>query len=112
MTTGNLYADLTDLAAGETFDDLWRQGHLRIERILSSAQPEPVLYLQEQDEWVLLLEGQALLEVNGERINLVAGDYLLIPARTPHRVLATHPDPRCLWLAVHLYPSTTPATEA
>jgi cupin 2 domain-containing protein len=102
--TRNLFADLPDLQAGEFFQDLWRRGRVRIERILSGDSPNPVLYDQEQEEWVLLLEGRAVLELAGERIDLGPGDHLVIPAHTPHRVLETRPDPRCLWLAVHLYP--------
>lgn len=101
---GNLFAGLPAPDSGEDFAELLALGRLRIERILSSARPEPVVYDQVQDEWVLLLEGQATLEIAGEAVELGPGDHLLIPAHTPHRVLATRPEPRCLWLAVHLYP--------
>ena len=80
---------------------------LRIERIVSSASPDPVVYDQTQDEWVILLEGSATLEIAGEPIDLGPGDHLFIPAHTPHRVLATRPEPRCVWLAVHLYPDAS-----
>ena len=112
MTPANLFAGLPALERGEFFEDLWRQGRVCIERILSSAAPDPVLYDQEQDEWVLLLEGQAVLELNGEGIELGPGDYLFIPAHTPHRVLETRPAPRCLWLAIHLYPPCAKLPEA
>jgi cupin 2 domain-containing protein len=36
-------------------------------------------------------------------ITLTAGDYLLIPARTRHRVEWTALDKETLWLAVHLH---------
>ena len=104
MTPANLFTGLPALEEGEFFQDLWREGRVRIERILSSATPDPGLYDQEQDEWVLLLEGRAVLELDGERVNLMPGDYLFIPAHTPHRVLETRPAPRCLWLAIHFYP--------
>jgi cupin 2 domain-containing protein len=51
---------------------------------------------------VLLLQGQATLELDGQPVELRAGDHVLIPAHLPHRVLATSASPRCLWLAVHL----------
>lgn len=98
----NLYQDLQPPLRGELFDTLLQHGRLRIERILSSAEPEPILYDQEQDEWVLLLEGRAELRIAGEIIELEAGDHVFLPAHTPHEVLATYPEPRCLWLAVHL----------
>ena len=62
MPAANLFTGLPALDQGEFFQDLWRQGRVRIERILSSASPDPVRYDQKQDEWVLLLEGQAVLK--------------------------------------------------
>lgn len=99
----NLFADLPLVTSGEDFRALLRQPNLVIERIVSSAAPEPVLYDQEQDEWVLLVEGRATIEIAGEAMDLSPGDYVFIPARTPHRVLSTVPEPRCIWLAVHLF---------
>jgi cupin 2 domain-containing protein len=43
-------------------------------------------YQQEQDEWILLLEGEAILEVQGVTQLLKTGDYLFISAQTVHRV--------------------------
>lgn len=103
MTRSNLFSGLPDIVRGERFQELLDVGSVRIERILSSGRPEPTLYDQEQDEWVLLLRGCATLELAGRPIELLAGDYLFIPAHTPHRVLATSPDPQCLWLAVHIH---------
>jgi cupin 2 domain-containing protein len=98
----NLLTDLPRPAAGEVFEDLLKRGPVRIERIVSSASPEPVLYDQPQDEWVLLLQGEARLWVAGRELVLRAGDSLFLPARTPHRVLATSSNRLCVWLAVHI----------
>lgn len=109
--SGNLFEGLAVPAAGEVFEDLLvlpgaggaGAGRVRIERIRSSAAPEPVLYDQSQDEWVLLLQGRARLWVAGTETMLGPGDYLFIPAHTPHRVLETSETPPCLWLAVHVH---------
>ncbi len=105
MNLVNFFTNSPVPVPGESCEDLWRQANLRVERISSSASPDPGLYDQEQDEWVMLVEGRAVLEVAGERVPLSPGDFLVIPAHTPHRVLETHPEPRCLWLAIHLYPA-------
>jgi cupin 2 domain-containing protein len=102
-TKQNLFADLPALATGEDFLELRRCRNVVIERIVSSDRPDTHLYDQPQDEWVLVLEGQATLEIAGEALNLGAGDHVFIPAHTAHRVLATSPDPRCVWLAVHVH---------
>lgn len=100
--TGNLYADLPELPTGELFEPLLRHECLLIERISSSASPEPDLYDQAWDEWVCLLRGEAELWIEGETITMHAGDYRLIPAHTRHRVLKTSAEPSCLWLAIHI----------
>jgi len=108
LSADNLFANLPSPTTGEVFEQLLRCRNLRIERIVSSPMPEPTLYDQPQDEWVLLLQGNASLELAGHRIDLTAGDHLFIPARSPHRVVATSGEPRCLWLAVHLDPNPAP----
>lgn len=102
IVSGNLYRDLPVPPTGESFEDLLRLGQVRIERIASSPSPDPVLYDQTQDEWVLLLQGEARLWLDGTELTLVAGDHVLIPAHCTHRVLATSAEPHCLWLAVHI----------
>lgn len=96
---GNLFANPELPREGERFELLGELRGARIEQIVSSAQPQPTEYDQAHDEWVVLLSGDAELEVAGRRLHLCSGDYLLLPAHTPHRVLATSPGAR--WLAVH-----------
>jgi cupin 2 domain-containing protein len=86
---------------GERFVEVARLRNVVIEEISSSGAPDPVDYRQEQDEWVVLLVGEADLDVDGERITLGAGDWVLLPAGTPHRVLRTTSGSR--WLAVHIH---------
>lgn len=90
-------------ARGERFDALLDCRNVCIERILSAPGSASGPYDQDQDEWVLLLQGQARLEVEGQPVRLAAGEALFIPAHTPHRVLDTSADPPCIWLAVHIH---------
>lgn len=90
----------------ELHETLLRQeGHgLLIERIVSTGQVSPpgFWYDQAQNEWVLLLQGRAVLEWDdGRSMALQQGDWLYIPAHTRHRVAWTSGDPPCIWLAVH-----------
>ena len=84
---------------GEFFETLLCNDHVTIETIVSSDTPEPKLYDQPHDEAVLLIEGEATLEANGNTIVLKAGDFLHIPAHTPHKVSKTKNGTR--WLAIH-----------
>ncbi|TBU74343.1 cupin [Pseudomonas daroniae] len=109
MTTaplGNLFTDSEPPAQGERFETLLSHRNLVIERILSSARIEAVDYVQEQDEWVVLVRGQARMTVAGKAVELAAGDHLFLAAGTPHRVERTSDG--ALWLAVHLHPSSIP----
>ena len=84
----------------ETFEELLNHKNIRIERIVSSDQPEGKEYNQDDDEWVVLIKGSATLEMNGESAQLTEGDHLFIPKHTPHRVTQT--EAGTIWLAVHI----------
>ena len=87
----------------ELFESLVSTDNILIERIISTGQTTPAgeWYDQDQDEWVILLQGYATLSyVDGHQIRLIAGDYLLIPAHQKHRVEYTSPEPPCIWLAI------------
>lgn len=102
MLPGNLYRDDRPPSCGERFDTLLSHRNLVVERIVSSAEIVPGNYLQEQDEWIVLLRGTATLRVADEEVHLSSGDYLFLPARTPHSVAQTSAG--ALWLAIHLHP--------
>lgn len=99
---GNLYENAHPPQAGERFDTLLTHQGLVIERIVSTSKIASQEYVQEQDEWVVLLQGEARLDVAGQPQPLKAGDYLFLPARTPHTVRSVSDG--AMWLAVHLHP--------
>ena len=83
---------------GETTTELARGAGFTVEQILSGRLAAPQAYEQEHDEWVVVLEGGAVLEVDGVTHDLIAGDWWLLPADTPHRLV--HTEPGTSWLAV------------
>ena len=74
--------------------------NIKIVRIVSSDNLEEKTYSQDEDEWVIIIEGSATLELEGEKRYLKRGDSLFIPAHTPHQVLETASG--TVWLAVHI----------
>ncbi|MEN9657298.1 MAG: hypothetical protein RL571_763 [Pseudomonadota bacterium] len=96
----NIFHESIPPATGERFEPLHSQPGLLIERIISSPRIAHTEYIQPQDEWVLLLQGQAALDVAGKTVALQSGDYLFIPAHTPHTVLEVSDG--AVWLAVHI----------
>ena len=97
-----LFPDSDIPATGERFEELLTRRNVRIERILSAPGSVSGPCDQTQDEWVLLLQGTALLDVDGERLELQGGEALFLPAHCVHRVLDTSAEPPCIWLAVHV----------
>ncbi|PHV63768.1 cupin domain-containing protein [Cyanobacterium aponinum] len=97
----NLFDNIPSLVKGEDFSELLTLRNVIIERIVSSDRPHDQIYCQEQDEWVILVKGEAQLRINDDIVNLKVGDYIFISAMTPHQVLTTSND--CLWLAIHIY---------
>lgn len=107
MQTGNFFADATPPDKGERFDTILNHKNLVVERIVSSASITPDEQIQTQDEWVLLVHGEATLQVAGKPVSLKSGDYLFLPAGVPHTV--EHTSEGATWLAVHLHPEQAPA---
>lgn len=101
----NLYAEIPADAGGEQFVELLARPGLRIERIVSAGQSSPpdFWYDQPQGEWVVVLQGEALLRMENEAgaRRLGPGDFADIPPHCRHRVDRTHPDQPTIWLAIH-----------
>lgn len=106
MRIGNLFADAAPPLEGERFETVLSQGNLVLERIVSSAAIVPRESVQSQDEWVVLLQGEAVLDVAGESVVLATGDHLFLPAGTPHTVERVSQG--AIWLAVHVHSEQTP----
>ena len=101
--TENIFDLPEPLPDEEVIDGLIATDAVKIERIISNGQTTPAgeWYDQDIDEWVVLIQGQAELEYeNGDKVRLIAGDHVLIPAHVRHRVTYTSEEPPCIWIAV------------
>ncbi len=100
----NIFNNIPAIIPEELFESLVERETFRIERIVSHGHTTPIgaWYDQPWDEWVLLLQGAAILAYeDGTKVKLQAGDYVLIPAQTRHRVEWTQPEAKTIWLAIH-----------
>ena len=102
---GSLFEDIPDELPDEVFDTLCSADNVRIERIVSRghACPEGSWYDQEKNEFVLVVQGSAGLQIENRAdvVVLKAGDYFNIGARVRHRVAWTDAACETIWLAVH-----------
>ncbi|MDJ0535792.1 MAG: cupin domain-containing protein [Xenococcaceae cyanobacterium MO_207.B15] len=104
LSMTNIFDLPSSLPNKELFESIVSTDNILIERIISTGQTTPPeeWYDQAKDEWVILLQGEAILSyADGSQIKLTAGDYLFIPAHQKHRVEYTSSEPPCIWLAVH-----------
>lgn len=94
----NLYETADPHENSERFSTLFQNHSIKIETIRSWLKTPGEFYDQNEDEWVLLISGEARLELDTVERTLKAGDYCLIPKHTRHRVLSTSKN--ALWLGI------------
>jgi len=105
MQKTNIFTAIPEDLPEELLQTLVKRDRIHIERIVSRQHvtPENQWYDQQNDEWVMILQGQAILEFEQDKqtFKLNSGDYCLIPAHCKHRVVWTAEDQDTVWLAVH-----------
>jgi len=85
----------------EIFIKILNHKNIEITKIISNTLITPQTFCQKEDEFVILLKGCAKIEINGKIKKLKTGDFLFIPANTPHTLLKTKKT--AIWLAIHIY---------
>jgi cupin 2 domain-containing protein len=85
----------------EKFYTQLKTKNVEIKSIVSNTLSTPQTFTQECDEWVVVLQGCAKIEMNGVVHKLKKGDTLFIPANEAHTLLKTKKV--VVWLAVYIY---------
>jgi cupin 2 domain-containing protein len=105
MDIKNIFSDIPEQTPKEILETIIKSDQVKIERIISRGQAttDGDWYNQNQNEWVLILKGNAglLFEDSEEIVIMKTGDYINIPAHKKHRVEWTDPKEETIWLAVH-----------
>lgn len=108
---GSMLAQAPEHLSEELVEVLCATEGVRIERIITRGQvsPEGFWYDQDQDEFVLLVQGSAELKLEGQEnaVHLNTGDYLLLRAHQRHRVVWVDEQQDVIWLAVHFKSDST-----
>ncbi|MFO7524558.1 MAG: cupin domain-containing protein [Ignavibacteriaceae bacterium] len=103
MKQSNILGNIPSAIKNEISEIILNSKHIRIERIISNGQvsPENFWYDQDENEWVMVLNGKAKLKFeNDEILELETGDYVNIPAHKKHKVIWTNTNEETIWLAV------------
>mgnify|MGYP000866174073 FL=1 len=91
---------LPEIEEEEIVDILKENEDVKIERIISTGQDSDWM-VQERKEYVLLLQGNAVIEFNDKTVEMKSGDTLFIEKSERHRVAYTSESPCCIWFCVH-----------
>lgn len=100
----NIFSDIPNNIQYELFERLIDNDKIKIERIVSKghSSPETGWYDQDTNEWVIVLQGEAIILFSDEsEVILKNGDYINIAAHKKHKVKWTDPAIETIWLAVH-----------
>jgi cupin 2 domain-containing protein len=102
MEKYNIFEQIVVDKNEEKFFEIFKNETIKVEKIVSNGQksPENFWYEQEQSEFILLLEGFAILEFENREVELKKGDCLNIEAMKKHRVKFTSQDAPTIWFAV------------
>ncbi len=84
----------------EIVDILKENRDVKIERIISTGQDSDWM-VQERKEYVLLLQGNAVIEFNDKTVEMKSGDTLFIEKSERHRLVYTSESPCCIWFCIH-----------
>ena len=102
MEKYNIFEEIIIDKNEEKFFEIFKNETIKIEKIVSNGQTSPknFWYEQEENEFILVLEGFAILEFEDKEIELKKGDCLNIKAMQKHRVKFTSLTESTIWFAV------------
>lgn len=114
MKPGHLYHDIAANLPKEVTDTIVHSPSVKIERIVSHGHCSPpgFWYEQAQNEWVIVLKGEASLrfEKDDSILHLSEGMHVHIAAGERHRLEWTSSEVPTVWLAV-FYPESFAARQ-
>lgn len=102
---GRLQPAASAPVTGEVEQDLVAAACGSVRQVLSGTLEAPAEYCQDHDEWALVVSGEASIEVDSQLLEVRAGDWVWLPAGTPHRLVRTQPGTS--WVTVHLAVAAT-----
>lgn len=97
------FFEITELPReNEIIDEILDGKNVRIERIVSAGHvsPEGFWYDQDENEWVILMQGEAVVMLENGPVEMRPGTSIFIEAHRKHYVSYTSAEPPCIWLCV------------
>lgn len=86
----------------ETFKTLFKNASITIKKIISPKSFQSKVFRQDYDEFVVILKGKAIMEIEGKKIFLPKNRPFFIPKKTKHQILSTSKSMETEWFAVYI----------
>lgn len=96
----NLYDFEAPVLDSEKFQSILNHKNVTIKTIISNTLSTAQTFKSDRDEWVVVLQGCAKIEMNNQIYKLKKGDNLFIPSTTTHTLLKTKKI--VVWLAIYI----------
>lgn len=90
---------LPEKTEDESIDVLKENSNIKIERIVSTGQVTDWM-VQDREEYVILVQGNAIIEFESRKLHLKEGDTIIIRKGEKHRVSYTSEIPCCIWICI------------
>lgn len=102
MSIKNIFESINLDKNSEEFIEIFKSDDIKIERIVSNGQtsPKDFWYDQKENEFVLVLDGFAIIEFEDGEIELKKGEFFNIKSHKKHRVKYTSLEEPTVWLAI------------
>lgn len=88
--------------SSEQFFELLKHKNVKINKIISPPNFQSEEFCQDDDEFVFLAQGEAVLQIESDLHTLKTGEHLFIKRGQKHKILSTSPECETIWLAVHI----------
>ena len=90
---------LPEKTEDESTDILKENSNIKIERIISTGQVTDGM-IQNREEYVILVQGNAVIEFEDRKSELKEGDTIIIRKEERHKVSYTSENPCCIWICI------------
>lgn len=87
----------------ELFEQLCSYKNIKINKITSPRNFTSEEFIQNEDEFVFLVSGEATLEIGEEIQTIKTGEHIFIKSGVKHKIISTSKSKKTIWLTVHIF---------
>ena len=102
MDINSIFGNILSDKENKEFYDIFKNENVRIETIVSNGltSQKDCWYDLDENQFVMIIEGHAILQFEDKEVEMFKGSYLNIPKNCKHRIKYISTDKPTIWLAV------------